>query len=78
MVTRKSPPPPYTWIPAPIGWWFKGKHGRKLSHIWTGCDRRIHAFILRGEDQIPRGPFANEDAAMKEISEELNPPDKTA
>lgn len=66
-------PPPYTWVPAPIGWWFKGPFNRKLAHIWPGSDKRIHAVVLRGPDSLPRGPFTSEDAAMQALAAELAP-----
>lgn len=64
MNKRKSPPP-YTWIKAPIGWWFKGKWNKKLAHIWPGSDKKWRGTILKddgehGEIQV----FSSEDSAL--------------
>ena len=66
-------PPPYTWIAAPIGWWFKGPFNRKLAHVWPGSDGRTYAQVLKGDDPSPRGPFESEDSALFAIAQELTP-----
>jgi hypothetical protein len=77
-MSKVKSPPPYTWIPASIGWWFKGPFGRKLAHIWTGSDGIWRGFIFRDGDQIPCGPFLTEEAAMNTLADELHPSERAS
>jgi hypothetical protein len=72
-MARAKTPPPYTWIAAPIGCWFKGPHGRKLAHIWLGSDQIWRGFVFLDGEQVSRGPFLTESSAMESLSDELSP-----
>lgn len=80
MTDRKTPLPPYTWVQAPVGWWFVGRWCRKLAHTWPGADR-----LWRGVTFDPYGvpsevstPFPAEEAALNHYSELLTPKEKSA
>jgi hypothetical protein len=82
-MARKQPTaPPFSWIKAPLGWWFKGKGGRKLAHIWKGQDKRTHAVLLKkNRENVVLDPFEEEAVAMRTIADALTPaapePEKT-
>jgi len=78
MSARKTPPP-YTWIPAPLGWWLKGKYNRKLCHVWLGSDGKWRGFTF-GPDgnplEVEATAFPSEEAALEHYFELLAPKPK--
>jgi len=68
--------PSFTWIAAPVGWWFRGAFGRKLAHIWPGADGTWRGTCLPVEDALDPLEFHSEEAAMAYYSDLLSPPPK--